>query len=198
MSTGTTIRPTPTISKAVLVVGAMLALMWALEAFDQLTGNSLDPLGIHPRDIDSIGNIALAPWLHFGWGHLISNSIPFLVLGTIIFVAGAARWVVTTLITAASSGGLVWLISPPASVTAGVSGVIFGYLTYLLVRGFFTRSLGQIGVAIVVFLLYGGLLMGVLPGLPGVSWQGHLGGAIGGIFAAWWQHGRDQRRAQMS
>ena len=83
-------------------------------------------------------------------------------------------------------GGLgVWLTAPDGSVTIGMSGVIFGWLTYLLVRGFFARSGTQIVLAVVLFLLWGGVLLGVLPGQPGVSWQGHLFGALAGVVAAW-------------
>ena len=79
----------------------------------------------------------------------------------------------------------MWLTAPAGSVTVGMSGVIFGWLTYLLVRGFFARSGTQIVLALVVFFLWGGILLGVFPGQEGVSWQGHLSGALAGVFAAW-------------
>lgn len=176
--------------RAVIVIGILLAAMWALEAFDQATANSLDPLGIRPRQLDSLDNILIAPWLHFGWLHLISNSGPFMVLGVLTYLSGWVRWLVTTVSSVIGSGLLVWLISPAASITAGASGLVFGWLAYLLVRGFYTRRPGQIALGIVLLLIYGGILVGLLPTAAGVSWQGHLGGAIGGALAAWWQHGR--------
>lgn len=179
---------------ALLVVGGLLALMWGLEVIDQLTRNSLDQFGIRPRDADFLPHILTAPWLHFGWGHLVSNSIPFLVLGVLNYLAGLARWLVTTATSIVTSGLLVWLISPTRTITLGASGLIFGWLTYILVRGFYTKRPGQIAVAAIVFLFYGGILLGVLPQSAGVSWQGHLGGAIGGILAAWYLHGRERRR----
>ena len=94
-----------------------------------------------------------------------------------------------------ASGAFVWVLSPPGSLTLGASGVVFGWLTYLLVRGFFSRSAGQIALAVLVFVLYGGILWGVLPGTVGVSWQGHLGGAVGGALAAWWLHRRADAHA---
>lgn len=181
--------------RAVLVIGVLLAAMWVLELIDQATGNSLDPLGIEPRQVDSLDNILVAPWLHFGWAHLIGNSGPFLVLGILTYLAGLARWLVTTAASVLGSGLLVWLIAPVNTVTAGASGLIFGWLAYLLVRGFFTRRPGQIALAVVLLLVYGGILVGLLPTASGVSWQGHLGGAIGGGLAAWWQHGRKRVRA---
>lgn len=180
--------------QAIAANGGLVAIMWVLEIIDQLTLNSLDQFGIQPRNVTELGDIFLAPWLHFGWGHLISNSVPFLVLGTIIYLSGAGRWLVTLLVTIIVSGLTVWLISPPMSITLGASGVVFGFLTYVLVRGVFTKQLGQIAIAVVVMMLYGGVLWGVLPTQAGVSWQGHLGGAIGGVLAAWLMHAKRDRK----
>ncbi len=179
--------------RALAVVGGLLVLMWLLEMVDQSTGHSLDQFGIVPRDPETAGHIMLAPWLHFGWGHLIANSGPFLVLGVLTYIAGFARWLFTTLSSVIVSGVTVWLTAPAGSITAGASGLVFGYLTYLLIRGFFTRKPGQIVLAVLVLIVYGSVLFGVLPTASGVSWQGHLGGAVGGGLAAWLQHGRNRR-----
>ncbi len=184
--------------RGLAVVGGLLVLMWALEIVDQVTRKSLDQFGIVPRDADTAGHILLAPWLHFGFGHLIANSVPFLVLGVLTYIAGFLRWLVTTLSAIIVSGVTVWLTAPAGSITAGASGLVFGYLAYLLIRGFFTRRPGQIALAVVILLLYGGILVGILPLTPGVSWQGHLGGAAGGGLAAWLQHGRDARSRPVS
>ncbi len=192
-----TVRPNPLL-RGLAVVGGLLVLMWVLEFFDQSTGNSLDQFGIIPRDPETAGHIVLAPWLHFGWGHLIANSGPFLVLGVLTYISGFARWLITTVSSIVVSGVTVWLTAPPGSLTAGASGLVFGYLAYLLIRGFFTGRPGQIALAIVVLLLYGGVLVGLLPTASGVSWQGHLGGAGGGGLAAWLQYGRPRRGAQIT
>lgn len=184
--------------RAFLVVGGLLVAMWVLEAIDQSTRNSLDQFGIIPRDVDSAGHILLAPWLHFGWPHLIANSGPFLVLGVLTYIAGFARWLMTTLVAIIVSGVTVWLTAPAGSITLGVSGLVFGYLTYLLIRALFTRRPGQIALAVAVLLVYGGVLVGLLPTASGVSWQGHLGGAVGGGLAAWLQYGRPRRGTQIT
>lgn len=183
------------LAQALTTVGGMLALMWGLEAVDVVTFNSLDSLGIEPRQFSGLAGILIAPFLHFGWAHLISNSAPFLVLGVLVFISGVKDFVWTTVVVVLCSGLTAWLLSPPGSITAGASGVVFGWLAYLLIRGVFTRSLTQIAVAVVVFMLYGSVLWGVLPGVPGVSWQGHLGGAAGGCLAAWLLHGRGRLRS---
>lgn len=182
----------PTLSRALVVVGGLLALMWGLEVIDVLTLNSLDNLGIEPRQTSDLPNILVAPFLHFGWPHLIGNTLPFLVLGVLTYLAGVVRWVVASITSVLTSGLAAWFLSPVGTITAGASGVIFGWLTYLLVRGIFSGRPGQIAIAVVVFLLYGSVLWGVFPTAPGVSWQAHLGGAVGGVAAAWQLHRRPE------
>lgn len=178
--------------RAVSVIGALVILLWVLEIFDHLTAHSLDRFGIVPRRLDSPLSIATAPFLHFGWAHLIANTVPFFVLGVLVYVDGVRRWLATSLIVILTSGLTVWLLASPGSITAGASGVIFGWLTYVLLRGFFTRHIGQILIAVVILAVYGGVLWGVLPMTTGVSWQAHLGGAAGGVLAAWLLNGRRQ------
>ena len=182
--------------RALAVVGGLLVLMWVLEAFDQSTGNSLDHFGIIPRSVGNLFHIFLAPLLHFGWGHLLANSGPFLVLGVLTYLAGLAKWLVATLSSVVVSGLTVWLTAPAGSITAGVSGLVFGYLTYLLIRAVFSRRPGQIALAILLLIVYGGVLWGVFPTASGVSWQGHLGGALGGALAAWLLYGRKSSSPQ--
>lgn len=170
---------------ALTTMGLAVVLLWVLEIVDQSTGNSLDPYGIEPRTADGLWRILTAPFLHYGWDHLVSNTLPLFVLGTLICLSGLRELVLATIAAVLGSGLLVWLIAPDNSITAGASGVVFGLLSYLLVRGFFTRRPGQILLALGVLAVYGSVLLGVLPGQEGVSWQAHLGGAIGGVLAAW-------------
>ncbi len=179
-------RPGPIAS--FFFVGSSLALMWLLEGIDVVTGGALDSLGVSPRIIGELPQIFTAPFLHFGFGHLMANSIPFLVLGTLTRMSGRREFWVATLSSIVVSGLLTWLISAPGSVTAGASGLVFGWLGYLLLRGLFARNWVQILIAAAVFGFFGGMLWGVFPTLPGVSWQAHLGGILGGVLAAWGLH----------
>lgn len=181
-------RPSP--GAAVVVMTGLLAVLWLLEAVDQVTGERLDYYGIHAREVDGLGGIASAPFLHAGWDHLISNSLPFWLLGFLVLLGGLARWLISSVIAILASGLSAWLLTPADTIIVGASGLIFGWLTYLLARGIWSRSMGQIAVAVGVLVLYGGLIWGVLPGAAGVSWQAHLGGAIGGVLAAWLLHRR--------
>jgi membrane associated rhomboid family serine protease len=168
----------------------IVATLWLLEAVDQASNNSLDQFGIRPRTDEGLFGVFAAPFLHGSWGHLASNSVPFFILGVIVLLDGWRRWLTVTLTIVLLSGATVWLIAPAGTLTLGASGVVFGWLTYLILRGVYTRAPGQVALGVVVFLFYGGLLWGVLPTDQLVSWQAHLGGAIGGVIAASRQRSR--------
>ena len=165
---------------AALVMLAFTALLYVIELVDQLTGESLDGDGIVSRSLPGLAGILWAPLLHGGWPHLLANTVPFLVFGFLAMAGGVAQWVMVTATIWLLSGLGVWLVGPPNTSTIGASGVIFGWLVFLLARGFFARSLRQIALAVVLFAIWGSVLLGVLPGAPQVSWQGHLFGALAG------------------
>ncbi|WP_130866725.1 rhomboid family intramembrane serine protease [Acidipropionibacterium timonense] len=174
-------------------MAAVVGIMWVIEALDVALGNSLDEFGIHSWSLSGLWEIFTAPWLHYGWAHLAGNSVPLFILGWLVLVEGTRTWLVSAFVITVCSGLAAWAGSAPGTVTLGASGIVFGWLAYLLVKGLFTRRLGDIVLAVIVFLIYGSVLWGVLPGTAGVSWQGHLGGAVGGVIAASVLT-RDQRR----
>jgi len=169
--------------RPVLVVVAMAAVMWAEEIVDTALGGDLDRFGIRPRHLDGLDGVVLSPFLHGGFGHLVANTVPFLVLGGAIALSSARRFVIVTAIVGLVGGLGTWLTGSSRSVVVGASGLVFGYLTYLITRGLFARRPAYLLGGLVVLLVYGGVLWGLLP-RPGISWQGHLFGAIGGIVAA--------------
>jgi membrane associated rhomboid family serine protease len=173
----------------VIPVCVLVALMWFSEILDTASSVNFDLYGIVPRETSGLDGILWAPFLHGGFGHLIANSLPFLLLGGAIALGSLQRFAFVTVVTMLVSGLGVWLTGPEHTVHLGASGVVFGYLTYLLSRGLFARHLGYLLGGVIVFFLYGGALWGLLPS-PGVSWQGHFFGAIGGILAAWLLHRR--------
>lgn len=172
-----------------LVVVAMAAAMWIVELIDLLPSTDLDRWGIRPRQLDGLIGIVTTPFLHADLTHLIENTIPFLVLGCVIASSGTQRFVQVTVITAVVAGLGTWLVGPSGTVHIGASGLVFGYLAYLIVRGVFERRLGYLAIGLLVLFFYGGALWGLLP-QPGISWQGHIFGALGGVLAAWVIHGR--------
>lgn len=184
MSTEQGTTPTdPRVAGLKLVVG-MAALMWVLEVVDALADHRLDRYGIEPREADGLLGILFAPFLHVGFGHLAGNTVPFLALGAGIALSGIARVAIVTAVVGLVGGLGTWLIGPDNSVHLGASGLVFGYATYLISRGIFERNLIHLAVAAVVAAGYGGVLLGGLLPEDGVSWQGHLFGAIGGVLAA--------------
>jgi membrane associated rhomboid family serine protease len=161
-----------------------VALLWLLEAVDYVTNNALDTFGIIPRQQSELADVIPASFMHFGFGHLMANTLPLLVLGFLAALRGIGRFFAVALTIIVVSGLGVWLVAPEASNTAGASGLIFGLFGYLLVRGFVDRRITDVALGGVVAVLYGSLLWGVLPTDGGISWQGHLFGLVGGIAAA--------------
>ena len=158
-----------------------VGLLWVIELADLFVFHrQLDRYGIHPRDTHWLWGILFAPFLHAGLGHLIANTVPLVVLGWLVMLRRTSDFFVVGACAALASGLGAWLLGSPGSVHVGASGVIFGFLGYLLARGYFERSVGSILVAILVGILYGGALWGLLPVTPGISWQGHLFGFLGG------------------
>ena len=169
-----------------LVLGAFVAVLWCLEIIDALfLRGALDGFGIAPRSLTSLPAVLVAPFLHAGFGHLMANTIPFVVLGWMVMWRRTSDLFVVFLASAIASGLGVWLFGGAHTLHLGLSGVIFGFLGFLLARGYYERSAGAIAVALAAFLLYGGILWGVLPLQQGVSWQGHLFGFVGGVVTSY-------------
>lgn len=171
-------------SDGLLIVGGLVAAMWALETVDAIAGHRLDRYGIQPRDGDGLAGVAAAPFLHDGFGHLAANTVPFAAMGFVIALKGALRLLAVMGIVMLVGGLGTWLVAPGGTVHIGASGVVFGFATYLLSRGAFDRDGLEIAIGVVVALVWGGALLGGLVPQEGISWQGHLFGAIGGVVAA--------------
>jgi membrane associated rhomboid family serine protease len=164
---------------------AIVALMWLIEIVNSLDSNRLDSDGIYPRNVGHLWGIVTSPFLHASFQHLIDNTIPFVFMGLIIALLGAARLALVTGIVIVLGGLGTWLIAPSGSITVGASGVVFGYATYLLTRGLFNRSALELLVGVVVGVVWGGALVTSLVPHYGVSWQAHACGAVAGVIAAW-------------
>lgn len=162
-----------------------ILILWVIEAVDQfILGSSLQTHGIHPRSFSHLEGFLFAPLLHDGWAHLLGNSVSLIVLGAAILAFGW-RDLATVSIAAAIGGGVVaWLIGSSGSNHIGASSLVFGYLAFLLALGFYQRTPATILFSLLVIFFYGGAFFGILPGKEGISWESHLGGAIGGFLVA--------------
>jgi membrane associated rhomboid family serine protease len=166
------------------VIGALVGVMWLVEIVNKIDGQRLSSDGIYPRTLSGLPGILSAPFLHAGFGHLIGNTIPFVVLGLVIAAAGARRVIEVTAIVILVAGLGTWLTAGSGTDTVGASGVVFGYAGFLIARGFFTRNIGALLIGLVVALLFGGALAADLVPKTGISWEDHLFGGLGGILAA--------------
>jgi membrane associated rhomboid family serine protease len=169
--------------QAILLAG-IVALLWVIEGVDALFGQALDVYGVIPRSVVGLRGILFAPFLHGSFVHLMANTVPLVVLGWLIMLRETRDFFIVWAVSAVVGGLGTWLIAPANSVHIGASGVIFGFLGYLLARGWFERKPLSVALAVVVGVLYGGAIFGVLPGQVGISWQGHLFGLLGGVLAA--------------
>ncbi len=166
------------------VLGGALVAMWVVFIASWMTGGALLSLGISPRTAIGLRGILFAPFLHGSLNHLLANSIPFVLLGWLVMLRDTRHFLPVTAAAMLGSGLTAWLLGAPGSVHIGASGVVFGYLGFLMLSGWYARSVGSIILSIIVTVLWGGLILGVMPGEAGISWQAHLGGFLGGVLAA--------------
>jgi membrane associated rhomboid family serine protease len=178
---------------AAFTLGGLATVMLFVQIVNSLMHYELNArFGLISRSVAGLDGILFAPLLHGGWGHLLGNLVPLLIFGLLLFVGGVRQFVVVTLFVWLVSGIGVWLAGPSHTVTIGASALVFGWLAFLIGRGVFTRNIGQILIGLVLLVLWGGLFWtGIVTtavkdfvGVTGVSWQGHLFGAIGGVLAA--------------
>ena len=168
------------------MIAVTLAVMWIVEILDTVAlDDRLQGNGIRPRSVDGIDGIVWSPFLHGGFRHLISNTIPFAILSGLVLVRGVRRWMAASAVIIVLGGALVWLLALGSNeVHIGASGWVFGLFGFLVASAWFERRPVSIVLAIVAVMLYGGtILFGFLP-RPGLSWEGHLFGFIAGVVAA--------------
>jgi membrane associated rhomboid family serine protease len=177
-------RAIATVKTQAVTLGGTLGVMWASLGVNVVLGGALFQYGVLPRSIVGLRGILFSPFIHGSVAHLAANSVPFALLGWLVMLSGRGRFLRVTLAAMLGSGLMAWLLGAPGSVHVGASGVIFGYLGYLMANGLFTRNFWSILLSVGVTALWGGFVFGVLPGQPGISWQAHFGGFVAGVFAA--------------
>ena len=168
---------------ALLMVVGLVAIMWIVGAVNIVLDYRLSEFGIVPRNIDGLRGIPLMPFLHVDFNHLVVNTLPVALLGTMVAIKGRGIFLMVTAFIVFVGGFALWVAGREA-IHVGASGLIFGYVGYLIARAWYVRSIGAVLAAIVVIVLYGGALLGALPTTSGVSWEGHLTGLLAGGLAA--------------
>ena len=171
---------------AVFVMVGFLSLIWVLQIANWADSDHLDyDYGILPRVVSRLPEIFTAPFFHYGWAHIESNSGPLFVFGLLAAYRGVKRFLLLTLIVTISSGAAVWIFQGSNELTVGASGLVYGYFGYVVVKGIFDRHLVDILIGAVMALSFAYILVATVPGVPHVSWIAHLGGLVGGVASGW-------------
>ncbi|MEV7022756.1 rhomboid family intramembrane serine protease [Kitasatospora sp. NPDC093558] len=171
--------------RALFTMLGIQAVIWSVQVLNWLDDYDLSTeFGLRSERIGDLPEMFTMPFLHFSWDHIISNSWPLFVLGFLAAYRGMRKFLLASLVIVVSGGLTVWLLESPNSVTAGASGMVYGYLGYVVLRGVLDRNVLDAVVGLGVAAVYWTILIGVLPVVHGVSWLGHLGGLIGGLAAA--------------
>lgn len=184
-------------SQAIVLFG-FVGIIWGLEILDWVLQGwwTTNNWGILPRTFIGLRGIIFAPFLHGSFAHVAANTIPFLVLGGLIMLRRPSNFWAVTIATTIIGGAGTWLFGR-TSMHIGASGLIFGYFGFLLTLGYFERSLPAVLQSIIVGAIYGGLIWGVLPAQPGISWEGHLFGFLAGVFTAYLLAERKDLKSQI-
>lgn len=170
-------------SKIYVILGLLL-VFWVIEFINLFMGNSLNAYGIAPRQFSGLVGVFFAPFLHGGIGHIVANSFPFVIMGGLTILRGISFFFKISLFIIIASGLAVWVIGN-GGIHIGASALVFGYFGYLVARAFIEKSRKAIMIAAIVGISFGSMIFGVFPGMPGVSWEGHLTGFLAGIGGAW-------------
>ncbi|MFI1505576.1 rhomboid family intramembrane serine protease [Streptomyces sp. NPDC020597] len=181
--------------KAFFVMFGFLALVWLAQIVNSTDGYATArEYGLVPGETGSLPHLLTAPFLHWSWAHIESNSGPLFVFGFLAAYRGVVRFLGLSLLVAVTSGLAVWFFEDGHVETVGASGLIFGYFGYVVVRGLFDRHLLDTLVGLVMAASFAYMLTVAVPGTPGVSWLAHLGGLVGGLLGAWLFRDRDRTR----
>jgi membrane associated rhomboid family serine protease len=176
---------------ALIVMAAVGALLWIVQILNASDDYQLDRFGVRPREVDGLWGVVTMPFLHASYHHMLSNTVPLVLIGWVLLLSGLRVWAIVTAIVVVGGGLLTWVFGPANSVIVGASAMIFGWLGYLLARAYFSRKLKWIVVAILVLVFFGTLLFGLFPTLhSGVSWQAHVSGFAAGVGAGALLHPR--------
>lgn len=169
--------------RAALLSAGFVALLWWIKMVEVMLGQDLHGLTLRPGDWSGLIGVLTAPLLHGSLKHLAANSLPLLILGTLLFATLPRAALRSVVLIWLFSGIGVWLIGRPSG-HLGASGLTHGLMLLLFVAGIIRRDRPAIAAACIAFFMYGGMLLTVLPREAGISWEYHLTGAIGGVLAA--------------
>jgi membrane associated rhomboid family serine protease len=191
-------------SGALVIMVAVTALLWIVQVANASDDYGFDRFGVKPREVDGLWGVLTMPFLHSSYPHLLSNTVPLVLIGWTLLLSGVRVWATVSCLVIVAGGALTWLVAPGHTVIVGASGLVFGWLGYLLARAYFSRRVKWIVVAVLVLIFFGTLLFGLVPDINSdVSWQAHVCGFVAGVAAGALLHlrggaTRRQRRSAVS
>ena len=161
----------------------LVAILWAVKLVEWKTGQLFADYGVFPRTSSGIRGVLFSPFIHGDFKHLISNSVPLLVLGAGLFYFYKSLAYKVFVWVFFLAGFWLWL-GGRESFHIGASGIIYGLTTFLFFSGVFRRDTRLMAFSLVVVFLYGGMVWGIFPLFTGISWEGHLFGSLAGLLMA--------------
>jgi membrane associated rhomboid family serine protease len=171
--------------ESLLFPSLFVLLLWLIKIYEIIFTLDLSKFGIQPRTTGGLIGILVSPLIHGNLAHLFSNTMPLLILGIMVFyfyrkiAFEIFFWIYIM------TGSWVWISAGSDSYHIGASGLVYGFVSFLFFSGVFRKNTRSIALAVLVTLVYGGLIGGVLPSQPGVSWQSHLFGALSGAICSY-------------
>lgn len=178
-------KATATFLRRISVPIIFVGFIWVVHIIQVVGGIDMTRLGVFPRHVEGLGGILTGPMVHGSWEHLFYNSVSFLMMGTVLFWFYPRIAVRSLILIYLMSGLGIWIFAQPNSFHIGASGVVYGMVSLVFWSGIFRRNVKSVVLALIVLVVYAGFFEGIIPGKEGISWEGHLLGAISGIILAW-------------
>lgn len=174
-------------------VAVLVILIWAIFLVEYTFSLDFSKFGVVPRTIFGLRGIVLSPFIHGNIFHILSNTLPLLILGGLLFYFYRDKAYYVLFLSIVLSGIGTWLIGRGNTAHIGISGVIYSFATFIVFAGFYKKRILSILISVAVIILYGGLIWGLLPGRVNVSFEGHIAGAASGFFLAWILYKKKER-----
>ena len=176
---------------AIAVMAVFGLLLWVIQIVNAADNQGLNRFGLRPRHVDGLWGVLTQPFLHQSYNHLLSNTAPVILIGWVLLLSGVRVWLFVTAVVVVVGDFATWLIAPGDQVIVGASGMIFGWMGYLLARAYFSRRIRWVLTALALLVFFGTLLGSLLPAADThVSWQSHVCGFAAGVFVGWLLHPR--------
>ena len=178
-------------SGAMVAMTAVAGMLWVIQLVNAGDEYGLDRFGLRARHLDGLWGVVTEPFLHASYGHLLSNTAPLILIGWVLMRSGVRTWAIVTAVVVVAGGLATWVVGPSDKVIVGASGMVFGWLGYLLARAYFARRFQWVVEAVLVLFFFGTLLFGLLPNLQAhVAWQAHVCGFVAGVATGAAMHPR--------